>query len=39
MLEKLIELTNLYIDRMPKKEKNIGIFHKYGNCKVYVKLV
>ncbi len=26
MLEKIIELTNLYIDSMPKKEKNAGSF-------------
>ena len=40
MLEKIIELTNLYIDSMPKKErKNMGSFYKYGNCKVYGKFV
>lgn len=26
MLEKIIELTNLYIDSMPKKERNTGSF-------------
>jgi hypothetical protein len=26
MLEKIIELTNLYIDNMPKAERNMGSF-------------
>lgn len=39
MLEKVIELTNLYIESMPKKErKKYGhLFYKYGNCEIYGK--
>lgn len=41
MLEKIIELTNLYIDNIPKKERKKiwAVFYKYGNCKVYGKFV
>ena len=40
MLEKIIELTNEYIESMPKKErKNMGSFYQYGNCPFYVGII
>lgn len=42
MLEKIIELTNLYIESMPKKERKKeiwAVFYKYGNCKIYGKFI
>lgn len=36
MLEKIIELTNEYIESMPKKSvKNMDSFYKYGDCPFY----
>ena len=36
MLEKIIEFTNEYVVRMPKKEKKIWtVFYQYRNCAVY----
>ena len=39
MLEKVIELTNGYIDTMPKKERKKirSVFYKYGNSSFYGK--
>lgn len=34
---KIIELTNEYIESMPKKErKNTDSFYQHGNCPFYV---
>lgn len=36
MLEKIIELTNEYIESMPKKNVKIWtVFYQYGNCPFY----
>lgn len=41
MLEKIIELTNEYIESMPKKERKKiwAVFYQYGNCPFYVGII
>lgn len=39
-VRKIIELTNEYIEGMPKKErKNMDSFYQYGNCSFYVGVI
>lgn len=36
MLEKIVELTNEYIESMPKKNEKIRtVLYQYGNCPFY----